>query len=88
MTSSTNTRRRFTAIATLILPLDYVTGSIAETTHTGRLDFLKSKDSSFALFANTSATFEPGKVYPNEVVLITPAPIQPRDLGTDRHRSR
>lgn len=54
----------------------------------GRLDFLKSKDSSFALFANTSATFEPGKVYPNELVLITGLPSNPTiaarvDIGLD-----
>src|SRR5262245_35828854 len=44
---------------------------------TGRLDFLKTQDSSFALFANTSATFQSGKQYPNELVLITGLPSKP-----------
>lgn len=49
----------------------------AQTTQTGRLDFLKSKDPSFALFVNTSATTEPGKQYPDELVLITGLPSNP-----------
>ena len=51
-------------------------GTIASA-QTGRLDFLKSKDSSFALFANTSATLQPGKQYPNELVLLTGLPFKP-----------
>ena len=52
----------------------------------GKLDFLKAQDSSFALLANTSATFQPGKHYPNEVFLITGLPFAPAisarvDLG-------
>ena len=52
----------------------------------GRLDFLKAHDSSFALLANTSATFQTGKKYPNEVLLITGLPFAPTvsahvDLG-------
>ena len=52
----------------------------------GRLDFLKAHDSSFALFANTSATVQAGKSYPNEVLLITGLPFSPAvsarvDLG-------
>jgi uncharacterized protein (TIGR03437 family) len=43
----------------------------------GSLDFLKEQDSSYALFANTSATHQPGKKYPNELVLITGLPDQP-----------
>jgi len=58
------------------------------TGQTGRLDFLKAKDSSFALYGNTSATFVPGKVYPNELVLITGLPSNPTiaarvDIGLD-----
>ncbi len=50
---------------------------VCQTTQTGRLDFLKSKDSSFALFANTSATLQAGKQYPNELVLLTGLPNNP-----------
>jgi uncharacterized protein (TIGR03437 family) len=49
----------------------------AQTAQTGRLDFLKSKDPSFALFVNTSATNEAGKQYPDELVLITGLPSNP-----------
>ena len=54
----------------------------------GRLDFLKAKDSSFALFANTSATFQQGKNYKNRLLLITGLPLNPTiaasvDLGLD-----
>src|SRR4051812_20569142 len=52
-------------------------GAFSQTTQSGRLDFLKSKDSSFALFANTSATLQTGKQYPNELVLITGLPNRP-----------
>src|SRR5690242_8768592 len=52
----------------------------------GRLDFLKAHDSSFALMANTSSTFQSGRSYPNEVLLITGLPFSPAvsarvDLG-------
>ena len=49
----------------------------AQPAATGRLDFLKSHDSSYALLANTSATFQPGKQYPNELLLITGWPFAP-----------
>jgi len=70
------TLRRRMMMAILVLLLGFGSGALAQTT-TGRLDFLKSKDSSFALFANTSGTVEPGKQYPNEVVLITGLPSNP-----------
>ena len=51
----------------------------------GRLDFLKVHDASYALLANTSATFQ-SKSFPNEVLLITGLPFAPAitarvDLG-------
>src|SRR5690242_15644261 len=49
----------------------------AQSTAPGRLDFFKSKEPSFALFANTSATTQPGKHYPDELVLITGLPSNP-----------
>src|SRR5689334_16642766 len=49
----------------------------AQSAQAGRLDFLKSKDPSFALFANTSFTSQPGKQYPDELVLITGLPSNP-----------
>jgi len=70
------TLRRRMMMAILVLLLGFGCEALAQTT-TGRLDFLKSKDSSFALFANTSGTVEPGKQYPNEVVLITGLPSNP-----------
>src|SRR5204863_3368063 len=48
-----------------------------QTAATGRLDFLKAHDSSFALLANTSATFQTGKHFPNELFLITGLPFAP-----------
>jgi len=42
----------------------------------GRLDFLKAHDSSYALLANTSATFQ-SKSFPNELLLITGLPFAP-----------
>ena len=61
---------RWVMVTLLVLLLSIGSAAIAQTT-TGRLDFLKSKDSAFALFANTSGTLQPGNQYPNEVVLIT-----------------
>ena len=49
----------------------------AQSTPPGRLDFLKSKDASIALFANTSFGSQPGKPYPDELVLITGLPSDP-----------
>jgi hypothetical protein len=49
----------------------------AQSAQTGRLDFLKSNDPSFALFANTSFTPESGKLYADELVLITGLPSNP-----------
>ena len=42
----------------------------------GRLDFLKSKDATFALFANTSSNYT-GVAYPDDLVLITGLPFKP-----------
>ena len=58
----------------------------AQTPVAGRLDFLKAHDSTFALLANTSATTQSGKQYPNQVFLITGLPSAPAvtarvDLG-------
>lgn len=53
------------------------TAAFAQTTPFGRLDFLKARDTSFALFANTSASSQPGKNYPNELVLLTGLPSNP-----------
>jgi hypothetical protein len=77
--------RRWLVVALLVLLLVFSPAAIAQSLP-GRLDFLKSKDSTFALFANTSATLQPGKQYPNEVVLITGLPSNPTisarvDLG-------
>jgi uncharacterized protein (TIGR03437 family) len=47
---------------------------MAQTTPVGRLDFLKSKDPSFALFANTSNS-NTGLPYPNDLVLLTGLPF-------------
>ena len=41
------------------------------------MDFLKAKDPSIALFANTSAGARQGKQYPDELVLITGLPSNP-----------
>ena len=50
---------------------------LAQPVPIGRLDFLKSKDPSIALFANTSAGARQGKTYPDELVLITGLPSNP-----------
>ena len=50
---------------------------LAQPVQIGRLDFLKSKDPSIALFANTSAGARQGKTYPDELVLITGLPSNP-----------
>lgn len=50
--------------------------SMAQTTPAGRLDFLKSKDPSFALFANTSSS-NTGLPYPKDLVLLTGLPFNP-----------
>ena len=68
-----NAARRVT---TIVLVLVLSVPAMAQTTQPGRLDFLKSKDPSFALFANTSATAE-RKQYPDELVLITGRPSNP-----------
>jgi uncharacterized protein (TIGR03437 family) len=76
MASSTTASRR-----SLSLPIAFLLvaglAAYAQPSQTGRLDFLKSKDPSFALFVNTSATTESGKAYPNELVLITGLPSNP-----------
>jgi hypothetical protein len=55
------------------------TPAVAQTAPTGRLDFLKSKDPSFALFVNTLSTWSTsGKQYPNELVLLTGLPSDPK----------
>jgi hypothetical protein len=54
-----------------------IVAAVPVAAQTGRLDFLKAKDSSFALFASTSATFQTGKVYPNALMLITGLPTNP-----------
>lgn len=75
----------------LLLLLACNVASWAQPTSPGRLDFLKAQDSSFALLANTSATVQPGKKYPNEMLLITGLPFAPAvsaqvDFGLgDRH---
>ncbi len=48
----------------------------AQTVSQGRLDFLKSKDPTIALFANTSAGGA-GKIYSDELVLLTGLPSNP-----------
>src|SRR4051794_23136406 len=53
-------------ILTLALVSLVATPALAQTTSVGRLDFLKSKDASFALFANTS-TSNTGQPYPNDL---------------------
>jgi hypothetical protein len=83
--SSYNRRKAWIAGAPLLLFGLHVT-CLAQPVSPGRLDFLKAQDSSFALVANTSATVQPGKQYPNEVLLITGLPFAPAvsarvDLG-------
>ena len=51
-------------------------GGIPCQAQPGRLDFLKAHDSSYALLANTSATFQ-SKSFPNELLLITGLPFAP-----------
>src|SRR5438105_3295459 len=63
-------------LAILVLLVQPIAG-FCQPTQIGPLDFLKSKDSSFALFANTSATLQAGKQYPNELVLLTGLPNNP-----------
>ena len=65
------------SIALLIFPLTFASTALPQTTQAGRLDFLKSKDASFALFANTSAGAQPGKQYADELLLITGLPGNP-----------
>ena len=82
------TKDRLTRQLTALVPAVVLLASGAPA-QTGRLDFLKAKDSSFALFANTSATFQTGSLYPNEVVLITGLPSNPViaarvDIGVDK----
>jgi uncharacterized protein (TIGR03437 family) len=69
--------RRFITIALLIVLLAFCTVASAQP---GRLDFLKAKDSSFALFANTSNTQSltwSGPYYKNELILLTGLPSNP-----------
>lgn len=69
--------RRLIRIAALILLLAFWAVASAQP---GRLDFLKAKDSSFALFANTSNTPEliyGGPSYRNELILLTGLPSSP-----------
>jgi uncharacterized protein (TIGR03437 family) len=61
----------------LPLLLGCAVSGFAQPASPGRLDFLKAHDSSFALLANTSATFQAGKHYPNELFLITGLPSAP-----------
>jgi len=68
----TENHKRYTTLLIAILSFGLVA-----TAQTGRLDFFKSKDPSFALFVNTSATPESGKQYPDELVLITGLPSNP-----------
>src|SRR4051794_22815680 len=68
-------------VALTIYLLATATGGIAQITGSGPLDFLKSKDSTFALFVNTSNILE-GSLsdrvsYPNELVLLTGLPLNP-----------
>ena len=68
---------RSTSAATVVL-LIVCSAASAQTIQTGPLDFLKSKDSSFALFANTSSTWSTsGAQYPNELLLLTGLPSNP-----------
>ena len=60
-----------------LLLLGWTVAAGAQTATTGRLDFLKAHDSSFALLANTSATFQTGKHFANELFLITGLPFAP-----------
>jgi len=62
-----------------ILPLLFgcAVSGLAQPAAPGRLDFLKVHDSSFALLANSSATYQTGKHYPNELFLITGLPFAP-----------
>src|SRR5437764_1371634 len=64
------------ALAAIIL-LTAGNVSLAQPVQIGRLDFLKAKDPSIALFANTSAGARQGKTYPDELVLITGLPANP-----------
>src|SRR6476659_2526123 len=90
--SSHNRYKGLIAGAPLLLFGLHATG-LAQTPAPGRLDFLKAQNSSFVLLANTSATLQPGKQYPNEVLLITGLPLKPAisahvDLGVgDPHCS-
>jgi uncharacterized protein (TIGR03437 family) len=59
------------------LPCACLTTAWAQPAPANRLDFLKVHDSSYALFADTSATFQSGKQYPNELLLITGLPLAP-----------
>ncbi len=77
-----NTRSQNKLIITIaIYLLSFVVGAFAQTSGPGPLDFLGSKDPSFALFVNTSNVLEtsPGNRinYPNELVLLTGIPFNP-----------
>src|ERR1051325_3001722 len=84
--------RRSLIFALLILLLTFATGALAQLSPAGRLDFIKSQDPSFALFVNTSASGQPGKAYPDELVLLTGLPSSPEIsariafLGADKPR--
>jgi hypothetical protein len=64
-------------IALLILLLALATTAFAQSAQPGKLDFLKSRDSSFALFSNTSFGATSTNRYQDELLLITGLPFSP-----------
>ena len=62
-------------VLTAAISLAFLFGAgIPAPAQPGRLDFLKTHDSSYALLANTSSTFQ-SKSFPNELLLITGLPF-------------
>ncbi len=79
MTRLTPSQKRIVALTLYLLAP--TTGAIGQISESGPLDFLKSKDSSFALFVNTSNILDTSPTnrvsYPNELVLLTGLPSNP-----------
>ena len=68
-------RRNLFTVALPILAASLA--AFAQSTQAGKLDFLKSKDSSFALFANSSFGATSANRYADELLLITGLPSNP-----------
>src|SRR3954467_6129191 len=74
-TDPASTRFRLALAFVILLTAGNI--GLAQPVQMGRLDFLKAKDPSIALFANTSAGARQGKTYRDELVLITGLPANP-----------